>query len=101
MSCLRGCCESQKDHYRSVTIHGPSQRRDAERQESRDMDAYRRLVASGVQPKHWNGAAELERGASTAHEVEHANIITDPRLRAKVTRMFEQAPAPSTTPIDG
>jgi hypothetical protein len=65
------------------------------------MDAYRRLVASGVQPKHWNGAAELERGASTAHEVEHANIITDPKLRAKVTAMFEQAPAPSTTPVEG
>jgi predicted RNase H-like nuclease len=100
MSCARGCCASQADHYRSVRLFGPSQRRTAARQEEADMHAYKRLVASGVQPKQIAGSAELERGASTAHEVENTNIITDPQLRRKVTRIFESAPPPSTTPND-
>jgi len=62
------------------------------------MDAYQRLRANGVQPKGISGAAELERGASTAHEVEHRNIITDPKLRRKVTAAFAQSETPSATP---
>lgn len=100
MSCRRGCCETQAAHYRSIKLYGPSRRRTADRQEARDMDAYKRLRESGVQPKQISGAAELERGASTAHEVEHSNIITDAALRRRVTSIFEKAPPPSTTPND-
>lgn len=63
------------------------------------MDAYARLVRSGVQPKSIEGSSELERFASTAHEVENRNVITDPQLRRRVSRAFEQAAPPSTTPI--
>jgi hypothetical protein len=101
MSCARGCCATRAEHYKSVALFGPSQRRAAARREEADMHAYKRLVASGVQPKQIAGAAELERGANASHEVEHANIITDPQLRAKVSRIFAEAPAPSTTPLDG
>jgi len=65
------------------------------------MDAYARLRKNGVQPKSITGSAELERGASTTHEVEHRNIITDPALRRKVTTMFEQAAPPSIAPLGG
>ena len=56
------------------------------------MHAYKRLVQSGVQPKAIAGAAELERGAETKHEVEHASLYTDKQQRAKITRAFETAP---------
>lgn len=65
------------------------------------MDAYRRLVQSGVQPRQIAGASDLERGASTSHEVEHAAIITDPQERAKVTRAFEMAKDFAVTPLGG
>lgn len=99
MSCVRGCCETQAAHYKSVALSGPSPRREAERRESRDMDAYKRLRRSGVQPKSIEGSSEIERFASTTHEVENRNIITDPKLRRRVTTAFETAPPPSTTPL--
>lgn len=99
MSCARGCCGSFREHITSIRLGVTSERMVQDRQESRDMDAFARLRASGVQPTAIAGAAELERFASTTHEIEHRNIITDPQLRAKVTRAFEQAPPPSTTPI--
>jgi hypothetical protein len=100
MSCPRGCCATYREHITSITLHGPSQRRQADRQEALDMDAYKRLRRNGVQPKQIAGCAELERGASTTHEVEHSNIITDPQLRRKVTHLFESAPPPTVTPND-
>lgn len=99
MSCRRGCCIDQATHYRSVTILGPSAKRDAVKREERDLDAYARLVRSGVQPKGIDGAAELERGAETTHEVENRNIITDRRLRQKVTDAFAAASTPVLTPL--
>ena len=99
MSCSRGCCETQGEHYRSLVILGPSKLREAEKRTSRDLDAYQRLVASGVQPKGIAGAAELERGAEAHHEVEHTNIITDRQVRNRVTRAFQEAPPASTTPL--
>lgn len=72
-----------------------------DRAADRDMDAYARLRRNGVQPKTIGGSAELERGASTRHEVEHKNIITDPKLRRRVTAAFEQASTPAATPLGG
>lgn len=63
------------------------------------MDAYARLRRSGVQPKGIDGAAELERFASTTHEIENKNIITDPQVRKRVTQAFETAAPPSAAPI--
>ena len=101
MSCLRGCCETQALHYKSVTIStGPSLRSVKETVLGNDLDAYQRLVKSGAKPKGIDGAAELERFASTSHEVEHRNIITDDKLRAKVTRAFADTAIPAVTPLD-
>jgi hypothetical protein len=101
VSCLRGCCASFGEHARSLTLSaGPSATARKESALSKDLDAYARLVRSGAQPKGIDGAAELERFATTKHEVEHRNIITDDKLRNRVTKLFEAAPAPSTTPLD-
>lgn len=89
MSCPRGCCASYREHLDGIAIFGPSKQRDAARREDRDMDAYKRLRQSGVQPKQITGAAELEKVAEAKHEVERANIITDRRLRQQVTKVFE------------
>lgn len=95
MSCRRGCCATQAEHYKSVAIFGPSKQRDAVRREEADLHAYKRLVQSGVQPKAIAGAAELERGAETKHEVEHASLYTDKKQRDRITKAFESAPPPS------
>lgn len=99
MSCPRGCCATYREHINGLTILGPSVKRDAVKREERDLDAYARLVRSGVQPKGIDGAAELERGAEAKHEVENRNIITDRRLRQKVTDAFAAASTPVLTPL--
>jgi hypothetical protein len=43
---------------------------DTEKRWHKDMDAYRRLVRDGVQPKGIDGAAEREARANTRVEVE-------------------------------
>lgn len=101
MSCPRGCCANYREHLLGVTISAGRQPKNvAEAQLGKDLDAYKRLVQSGVQPKGIDGSAELERGANAKHEVENRNLITDPQLRGKVTRMFEQAAPPVLTPLD-
>lgn len=101
MSCPRGCCSSYREHLLGVTINtNVSPRRAKERRESRDMDAYARLRKSGVQPKSIEGSHEIERGASTVHEVENRNIITDPQLRRRVTKAFDEAATSSPAPLD-
>ena len=95
MSCPRGCCATYKEHLQGIAIFGPSKQRDAVRREEADMHAFKRLVQSGVQPKGIAGAAELERGAETRHEVEHASLYTDKKQRDRITKAFESAPPPS------
>lgn len=100
MSCPRGCCASYREHLQSITIHGPSARRSAARQEEADMHAYKRLVQSGVQPSRIEGAAALERGAESAREVEHRRILTDRQTRKRVDAAFsEAASVPAVTPL--
>ena len=101
MACPRGCCPDYRTHLTSLSI-APDKSPQGAREKvlGNDLDAYQRLVKSGVQPKGIDGAAELERFASTTHEVEHRNVITDPKLRAKVTRAFAESATPSITPLD-
>lgn len=91
MSCPRGCCATYREHLRGITIATSRPAIQAERREMADMDAYKRLVQSGVQPRQIDGAAELERGAEAKHEVETASLYTDKRKRAKITKAFDVA----------
>lgn len=81
MGCVRGCCPSQRDHYRSIgfpAVQGPvaeSTRREA--QLGRDLDAYKRMRQANLQPKTYQGAAELERRANSRFEVESGRILPD------------------------
>lgn len=99
MSCLRGCCPDQPTHYKSVRLGVTSERMKADRAEEKDMHAFKRLVQSGVQPQKIEGAAVLERQASTKFEVENASILTNAKERSRLSRALQDAPAPATTPL--
>lgn len=71
MTCRRGCCESQRVHWLSISIapaamptrSGPrySDTTNLEKRWEADLPAYQRLVKGGVQPDSVDGAAELEK----------------------------------------
>lgn len=81
MTCKRGCCPTQRDHYLSVTI-APSampsrtgglraqQTNALAKQWDKDIPAYKRLVADGMQPNSVDGAADLEAKATSKEQVE-------------------------------
>lgn len=92
MTCSRGCCPSQADHYRSVVVRPLSPRGQQEKTEAADMAAYKRLRQSGEQPKAIAGSAELERRATTSFEVKTGHVITDKRLARQVDRVASSLP---------
>ena len=85
MSCVRGCCETQAEHYRSVRLStGPTQTSRKESQLDTDLAAYKRLTQNGVKPKTFVGAAEFERKAQSKVEIERGHLIRNDRLRREV-----------------
>ena len=86
MSCARGCCETQIEHYRSVTIHPAAMpnrhnvrytsERDMEKRWKKDLPAYKELADQGYQPPSVDGAAELRDKASSKQEIESGTILT-------------------------
>lgn len=79
MACARGCCETQREHYLSVSISAvatPTSRPETaasvlrEKRWDKDMPAYKRLRDSGVQPQRIDGSHRLEQEATTQTEVE-------------------------------
>lgn len=63
-------------------------RTDTERTMNKDIAAYRRLRADGVQPKATRGAAELESRAASTWEVETGqNLSGDAKVGAKLDDM--------------
>ena len=101
MSCAKGCCASQNEHYRSLVVRPvPSAETKRESATVRDLAAYKRMVESGVQPKTFVGAADLERDARSPVEVKLGHIIRNDRLRREVETAHAEAPPPATTPID-
>ena len=79
MPCARGCCESQIEHYRSLSISPaatPSRSPDAarinatEKRWEKDMKSYKALRADGLQPKQIDGCSVVEANATHPKEVE-------------------------------
>lgn len=79
MTCARGCCPTQRDHYRSVAFGAsatPYRRADTvskDQMEGRwraDMPAYQRLKADGIQPQQIDGCAALESHAEHRKQIE-------------------------------
>jgi len=94
MSCAKGCCATQREHYQSITI-GTDRNKvmsngytlGFESQEQKDMDAYKRLRANGEQPKDWTGCAELEKHATTSAELRIGKIL--PKKAKKALEVAE------------
>lgn len=71
MTCSKGCCDTQRTHYKSIGLLGfPHQQTLSERKLSMDMAAYKRLVNDGLQPPTVDGAYVIERSARDEREVE-------------------------------
>ena len=54
-----------------------------ERAKERDMAAYKRLRSEGIQPKSIDGAAKMEREASTSHEIKAGTLLQGPKSEKK------------------
>jgi len=54
-----------------------------ERDKERDMAAYKRLRSEGIQPKSIDGAATMEREASTSHEITAGTLLQGPKTEKK------------------
>lgn len=82
MSCARGCCPTQREHYKSLRYGLDRMQRLSNGytlasidRENKDMEAYARLRKNGVQPPDWTGCAELEQRAETRTEIEHGTVL--------------------------
>lgn len=101
MACARGCCPSPRDHYKSIRLGAKATPTKASAQETiateerqkrwdRDMPAYARLRAEGLQPPQIDGSAELEAKARSKTEVEMGEIMEGEGKRfAEVNDMIQ------------
>lgn len=95
MSCPRGCCETEAEHYRSVSVQprgrgvGTPHQRDAAL--SVDMAAYRALRQQGYQPPKIAGSYDLTRRATSEAEIRLGQVIgeKDAGRKKKGTRLME------------
>lgn len=77
MTCARGCCESFADHIRGVQFSGwtAQEHRQADRDLTTDLDAYKRMRDQGLRPGKMRGARNLERAAEIPQEVQMGMIM--------------------------
>lgn len=69
MPCSRGCCATQREHYKSLVFGTPPAESDKfaggyTKHFDADMNAYRELRKGGVQPEQVDGSAQLLREVS-------------------------------------
>lgn len=79
MTCSRGCCRSQAEHFRSVAVATRALVRanKADQEVARDLVAYKSLVDQGLKPYKMTGAYELARDARSAAEIEGRPDLDD------------------------
>lgn len=72
MSCARGCCVDQAEHFRSLRFLSAGTVRENRRENvlSKDLAAYKRLIDNGLEPARIDGAAQLEARDATPAEIE-------------------------------
>lgn len=86
MPCSRGCCETQLEHYQSVSISAsacPSRDggryakrvNDTEKRWDRDFDAVRQMKQEGIVPAQVDGAADILARAETKAEIETGRLF--------------------------
>lgn len=81
MTCTKGCCPTNRDHWLSVGIaptatptrSGGTRAQeiiDTEKRWDRDHAAYKTLVKQGIQPETLDGTADLAAKATSKREIE-------------------------------
>lgn len=90
MTCRRGCCDTQAQHYRSVFViaKGQAKANGRERRWARDLDAYRNLRRDGLQPPRIDGARNLEQRADCAEQVESGMLHVKPESFDRFADVF-------------
>jgi hypothetical protein len=85
MSCARGCCATQREHYKSLVFGTPPAESDKfdggyTKHFDADMNAYVELRRGGVQPERVDGLADLLRQVSEGvHPVNSPDIEVVPQ----------------------
>lgn len=95
MSCARGCCGSQAEHFRSVAVAprfnevGRPHQRDTAL--AYDLAAYKAMRQQGLQPPHVEGSYDLSRRATSEAEIRMGQVISDkdPARKRRGTRLME------------
>lgn len=79
MSCTRGCCPSNAEHYRSLSVQriAAAERRRKDTALSYDMAAYKALRRQGYQPPRLEGSYDLCRRATSEAEIRLGQVISD------------------------
>lgn len=90
MPCSRGCCPTQRDHYRSIAFGAsatPGRRavtveKDAmEARWQKDMPAYKRLRQDGLQPPAIDGCSVLEAVATHRKQIEMGALVEEKKIK--------------------
>lgn len=97
MSCKRGCCASQKEHFRSVAVAprfnevGRPEQRDVAM--AYDMASYKAMRSQGLQPPHIAGCYDLARRATSEAEIRLGTVISDKdaAVKRKGAKLLENA----------
>jgi len=84
-------CFAHKIHSLSWQTGEAAKRRAEDSTFSKDMDAYKRLRISGVQPKQIGGSAEIEAQATEKWEAEHGVIMRRKVRKEFIPRLTETA----------
>lgn len=100
MTCSRGCCATQLEHYRSVSISAAAtpnrkgalpivRQEQMDKQLAKDLTAYRELRRQHVQPNQIDGAADLAQRAESKVEIEAGTVLSTKAKRKQYRDVME------------
>lgn len=95
MSCARGCCVTQAEHFRSVAVAPRAREVGSGHQRETalayDMAAYKAMRRQGLQPPKVIGSYDLARRATSPAEIALGQVIAekDAKRKKKGTVLME------------
>jgi hypothetical protein len=107
MTCTRGCCTSQADHFRSIQTSPRmlevGRGHQADTALEYDRAAYRAMKKQGLQPPQLRGAYDLARKATSEAEIQLGRVIAekDPARKRRGTRLMENMLEIASTGMTG
>src|SRR5205823_6490507 len=93
VSCLRGCCDDEATHYKSVSVRSASTSKsnDRDRLLAANLDSYYRLRHQGLRPPQIDISNALERRAVDQVEIDTGHLYKNDedkrRVREAITEM--------------